>query len=45
MHELTIHAVTHSLTPNVTFKNLLQAIQEFRSSEHELPVLLAWCLQ
>lgn len=44
VHKLTIHPVIHSSTPNVTFKNLLQAIQEFRFSEHELPVLLAWCV-
>ena len=35
-----------TLTPNVTFKTPpLKAIREFRSSEHELPVLHAWSLE
>ena len=34
-----------TLTLNVAFKNTsLKHIGEFGSFEHELPVLLAWCL-
>ena len=41
VHELIMHPTT--LKPNVAFKNpSLKAIREFRSFEHELPILLAW---
>lgn len=33
-----------TFTPNVAFKNpSLKVMREFRSLEHELPVLFAWC--
>ena len=42
VHELIMHPMT--LTPNNYFKNpCLKATGEFRSFEHELPILLAWC--